>query len=126
MVNVFCLRRRLIFIKLCELCGKPITNPKPNQKYHKQGDPVNTECYHKRMRLNWQKASSNYRLRLKKFRNNQIKDKTRELEKGELKKSHDGTGGRLGTGGLGPKPKKDEVRERKVVEREMKRYGLSI
>jgi len=125
-VNVFCPRRRLIFIKLCELCGKPITNPKHNQKYHKQGDPVNTECYHKRMRLNWQQASSNYRLRMKKRRNQEIKDKIREIERGELQKSHDGTGGRLGNGGLGPKPRKDEVKEWKVVEREMKRYRLSI
>jgi hypothetical protein len=78
------------------------------------------------MRLNWQQASSNYRLRMKKKRNNEIKDKTRQLNKGMLERTHDDSGGRLGTGNLGPMPKKDEISEMEVVEREMRRYRLRI
>jgi hypothetical protein len=108
----------------CELCGKKITNPSYNQRYHKEGDPENVKCYNERMHLNWQQASSNYRLRKKRNDNNNIIERMRNLiSEGNLN-SHGENGGRLGTGSLGAHADSDENKEKIKVKNEMVRCGL--
>ncbi len=75
------------------------------------------------MRLNWQQASSNYRLRQKKRRNNDILKTIREMVPDSLY-SRDENGGRMGTGRLGPHLDLDEDKEKIKVKREMARMGL--
>ena len=113
-----------IIVKICKLCGKPITNPKYNQLYHKEGDPQNPGCYKERMRLNWQQASSNYRLKKKKRNNNKLYNMIGVIEDGNLILSHDGTDGRLGTGGLGAHPNKNFDIEELKVKRELERVRM--
>ncbi len=111
-------------VKICKLCGKLITNPTYNQQYHKEGDPENKECYQKRMRLNWQHASSNYRLKTRKRKNNNIIDEIRILHPDGVLNSRDENGGRIGTGSLGEHHDPNEDMELKKVRNEMRRCGL--